>query len=726
MTSRLLSVNVGLPRELEWEGRTVRTAIWKAPVDGPRMVRRINIDGDDQADRVAHGGEHRAVYVYQLDSYRHWERELGRDDFSPGQFGENFTVEGLNDDEVCIGDRYRIGGALFEVTQPRVTCYRLGIRMDEPAMPALLVAHHRPGFYMRVLEEGVVEAGDEITREAAGPEQLTVAEIDALLYLPGRSRRTLRRALRIPALSVGWQGSFRDLLARAEDGEAPAAAEPAWPGFLPLRVTAITPREQRRHVVPPPAGRSSASGLAGQYLTVRLEPDGPDSAPLLRSYSLSSLPGPGDPHQRQAGARRRGRRVPARAVRVGDRLAAAAPRGTFVLRDGDGPVVLMSAGVGATPVLARLHTLAREPTPRPVWWVHGARNAAEHAFGAEVHALLAALPDAHRLVSYSAPGPSDVAGETFDVSGRLDAAALAAAGVPVDADYYLCGPDGFMRGLGAALTARGVPPERVGTEVFGSAGAYRPGMVDGAGPPPHPPPGRRCRPGGPVPRSDLSVPWSPGTGACSSWRRRATSRSASAAGPGCATAASPARSPVPWSTSPRRSSHRPRARRSCVARDRRRSSCWTCDASGDDRATAPTRPAAGCERLTPAQTYAAQQQGAVVVDIRGDDQRARGGHVPGARFVARNVLEWRCDPASPWRDPELARPDLHLILRAWFEGYQSSLAAATLQRFGLRRATDVDAGFQAWREDGLPVTWPDDVEWLGVAGAGAPAGLQNR
>ena len=151
---RLLSVNVGGPREVEWEGKTVRTAIWKAPVDGPRMVRRINIDGDDQADRLAHGGEHRAVFVYQIESYRYWERELGRDDFTYGQFGENFTVEGLADDEVCIGDRYRIGGALFEVTQPRVTCYRVGIRMDEPAMPSLLVAHHRPGFYLRVLEEG--------------------------------------------------------------------------------------------------------------------------------------------------------------------------------------------------------------------------------------------------------------------------------------------------------------------------------------------------------------------------------------------------------------------------------------------------------------------------------------------------------------------------------------------------------------------------------------------
>src|SRR5881397_528849 len=148
------------------------------------MVRRINIDGDDQADRNAHGGEHRAVFVYQIDSYRYWERELGREDFSYGQFGENFTVDGLSDDEVCIGDRYSIGEALFEVTQPRVTCYRVGIRMDEPQMAALLTSSSKPGFYFRVLQEGEVEAGDEIVKVADGPERMTVAEINALLYLP--------------------------------------------------------------------------------------------------------------------------------------------------------------------------------------------------------------------------------------------------------------------------------------------------------------------------------------------------------------------------------------------------------------------------------------------------------------------------------------------------------------------------------------------------------------
>ena len=162
----LLSVNVGMPKDVPWQGKTVFTGVFKEPVTGPRRVRKLNVDGDGQGDLAGHGGEQRAVFVYQIDSYRYWERELGRSDFVYGQFGENFTVEGLSDDEVCIGDRYRIGTAVFEVTQPRVTCYRVGIRMNDPRIPALLVSHRRPGFYFRVLEEGEVRRE---TRSSSSP-----------------------------------------------------------------------------------------------------------------------------------------------------------------------------------------------------------------------------------------------------------------------------------------------------------------------------------------------------------------------------------------------------------------------------------------------------------------------------------------------------------------------------------------------------------------------------
>ncbi len=506
MNGRLLSVNVGGPREVEWGGKTVRTAIWKDPVEGRRMVRRINIDGDDQADRVAHGGEHRAVFVYQIDSYRYWERELGRDDFTYGQFGENFTVDGLADKDVCIGDRYRIGEALFEVTQPRVTCYRLGIRMNEPAMPTLVVAHHRPGFYFRVLEEGVVQAGDQIEKIADGPERLTVADVDGLLYLPNKSRALLERALRVPALSEGWQGSFRELLAKAE-GATPSP--PAWSGFKPLRVAEIR-RESSTItsflLVPTEDAGARPVAAPGQYLTLRVRPDGAEQQ-LTRSYSLSDL------------ADERGYRISVKrdgaascylheCVNVGDLLDVAAPRGSFVLREGTRPIVLISAGVGATPVLAMLHALALDHSTRTVWWLHGARNHDEHAFGAEVDGLLAALPDSHRLVAYSKPASADATGTDYDLSGRLDLTVLEDAGVPKDADHYLCGPDGFMHAIGAALAARGVAPERIATEVFGAVAISSSGIVKTGDRAPHVPDGP---PGsGPIvtfSRSSLAVPW---------------------------------------------------------------------------------------------------------------------------------------------------------------------------------------------------------------------------
>jgi ferredoxin-NADP reductase/MOSC domain-containing protein YiiM len=511
-SGRLLAVNVGVPREVPWEGKTIRTAIWKRPVSGPVMVRRINLDGDDQADRRAHGGEHRAVFVYQIDSYRYWERELGRDGFTFGQFGENFTVDGLADDQVCIGDRYRIGQAIFEVTQPRVTCFRVGIRMNEPRMPSLLVAHHRPGFYLRVLQEGTVQTGDEIVRLGVGPEQLTVAEVDGLLYLPHRSRRRLEQAVRVPALSEGWRGSFQQLLEQADAQHRPPP--PAWSGFRSLRVTEV--RRESSTIVSfrllPVDGPAVPPASPGQYLTLRLTPGGARQPAVIRSYSLSAL------SSAEAGYRISVKREPHGTgsgflhghVRVGDTLEAAAPRGSFVLTGGERPVALISAGVGVTPVLAMLEQLAATGSRRQVWWLHGARNAAEQAFAAEVDRRLGGLEHAHRLVAYSRPMPDRAPDEHFDLTGRLTAELLDTASVPVDADYYLCGPKSFMEAFSAALTARGVRPERVSTEVFGTVATLAPGVSEGDRRAPHAPDGSAGRgPAVTFTHSNLTVPWDP-------------------------------------------------------------------------------------------------------------------------------------------------------------------------------------------------------------------------
>ena len=170
----VISVNVGRTRDVDWRGKKVTTAIWKEPVAGPVKVGRLGAEGDQQADRMGHGGEQRALFVYQVESYRYWQDFLGREEFVMGQFGENLTVSGMADDEVCVGDRYRVGGTVLEISQPRVTCYKVGIRLNDERMPALLVKHRRPGFYFRVIQEGVVSAGDGIQKLADGPGRMSV------------------------------------------------------------------------------------------------------------------------------------------------------------------------------------------------------------------------------------------------------------------------------------------------------------------------------------------------------------------------------------------------------------------------------------------------------------------------------------------------------------------------------------------------------------------------
>ncbi|RTM06307.1 MAG: MOSC domain-containing protein [Bradyrhizobiaceae bacterium] len=513
--ARLLSLNVGLPRDVAWQGRTVHTGIWKTPVTGPRRVRRLNIDGDGQGDTAGHGGEQRAVFVYQDESYRYWQKHLGRSDLVHGQFGENFTVEGLADAEVCIGDRYRIGTALFEVTQPRVTCYRLGIRMDEPDMPALLVKHGRPGFYFRVIEEGEVEAGDEIVQVESGPEGMSVAEIDALLYLPPHPRERLARALKIPALSLGWNHSFAALLAQQDSpaagnaGLGPAAGPaPAWRGFRPFRVSRKIAESASvtSLVLEPGDGQPLAAALPGQFVVVRLGPSG-----ITRSYSLSSR---ADAASYRISIKREAHGAAsfyvAETIQAGDIVLVGAPRGSFTLHRDERPVVLLSAGIGVTPVLAMLHALAAERSTRDVWWLHGTRNGREHPFAAEARGLLAGLAHPHSHVCFSAPDPTDRPGADFDSTGRLDRQRLEMLDIPRDGDLYLCGPTAFMSDLTDGLAALGVAPDRIHTELFGSKPSLTPGIAAAPKTPVHKPP---AAPGpGPMvsfARSGLNVCWGP-------------------------------------------------------------------------------------------------------------------------------------------------------------------------------------------------------------------------
>jgi ferredoxin-NADP reductase len=381
-------------------------------------------------------------------------------------------------------------------------------------MPALLVERGRPGFYFRVLAEGQVEAGDEIVRVGVGPERMTVAEIDALLYLPGRSRNQLERALRIPALSAGWRGSFQALLSEDEGGDVATKdtrVASAWTGFRKVRVSGKT-RESASVtslMLEPVDGLPLTEALPGQFVVLLLGL-APGAPAQMRSYSLS-----GEPSDRRY--RISVKREPHGAasayinenMQIGEVLEISVPRGNFTLRRGDGPVVLLSAGVGATPVLAMLHALATEGSRRKIWWLHGARSGRDHPFAQEVRSLVKALVSGRSHILYSSPDPEDKPGVDFDAAGHLNVEALRELEVPRDADFFICGPPAFMSELTAGLIAWGVAASRIHTEIFGAGPSITPGVVSPSGQPPHQPIGASAA--GPLvsfARSGLNVRWS--------------------------------------------------------------------------------------------------------------------------------------------------------------------------------------------------------------------------
>jgi ferredoxin-NADP reductase len=420
-------------------------------------------------------------------------------------------VESLSDDEVCIGDRYRIGEAEFEVTQPRVTCFRVGMRMAEPQLPSLLVAHRRPGFYLRVLTEGHVSAGDEIVRTSRGPHAMSVADVDALLYLPGHDAARLEAAIDIPALSPGWRESFRSMLRSDTAAPRPAgvavAPAPSWSGFEPLTVTEVVAESATVTSFRLAGGDALPAYQPGQHLTLRV-PGAGNPAPV-RTYSLSGDPDGGD-YRISVKQELHGlvsSHLHAHLQR-GDRLEVAAPRGDFVLDEGTGPVLLVSAGIGVTPVLGMLHRLAGAHSRRAVWWIHTTHDANSHAFSVEVADLLARLPSACSVISYTTPG-RPLSAHSGILAGRLTASVIEGLDLPADANAYVCGPEAFMDDLVTALGGVGIAPARLHTERFGPRAAINPGVVAAGTPPPHQPTGPRgTGPAVTFARTGLTAAWS--------------------------------------------------------------------------------------------------------------------------------------------------------------------------------------------------------------------------
>ena len=469
----LKSVNVSIPKEVPHDGKTVTTGIFKEKVEGRVMLRRLNLEGDGQADLWGHGGAFRAVYAYSLENYDYWARELGRDDFAIGQFGENFTVAGMLDDEVCVGDIFRIGGALVEISQPRIPCYKLALKMGIEGFQNRFLESGRVGFYFRVLEEGEVGAGEEVVLVKRDSRAMTVREISNLLYFDKENLEATRQALHIPALSHGWKGSFAGRLAKAETSTE---------GRKGLRSFVVARKEPESEPITsfylvPEDGAPLPGFVPGQFLTLELDLPG-QPRPVIRTYSLTERSNP-------EYYRLSIKREPAPAdepdlpeglssnhfhdqVEVGTTLRAGAPRGKFHLDpDGERAVVLLSGGVGLTPMISMLDAIVQSDAARPVWFVHGSRNGREHAMGAHVRRLAEENENVHVHIRYSRPDPDDVEGRDYDSRGRIDMALLKQILPFDDFDFFICGPTPFMRSLYCGLLSLGMSESRIHYEFFG-------------------------------------------------------------------------------------------------------------------------------------------------------------------------------------------------------------------------------------------------------------------
>ncbi len=475
----LLSANVSLPKQVTYKGKIIRTSIFKEPVEGRVKVKTLNIEGDGQADLISHGGEQRAILVYSIENYKYWETELNRNDFTMGQFGENFTVDGMLDENIHVGDRFRIGTALFEVTQPRVTCYKLAMKMDVEGFYNQILQSNRPGFYFRVLEEGAVGAGDIIEKVHEDPVGMTIVEMNRLLYFDKDNLGGARKALTIKALSTGWRISFEDRLTKAKSSEKTKE------NYQTFVVKKKVPESNTitSFYLEPKNGKQLPSFLPGQFLPLKLEIPG-QYKPAYRTYSISSRPNPNYYRltiKRELAPPNRPDLYPGVSsnyfhdeVVPGTELLTKSPRGKFYLDpNGESPVVLLSAGVGLTPIISMLDAIVESGVKRPTWFIHGARNNNEHVMCNHVRVLQEENENVNVHIRYSKPLPENIKGTDYDDVGHVDIELLKELLPNKEFDFYLCGPSPFMQSLFNGLIDWGISGDKIHYEFFGSASALK-------------------------------------------------------------------------------------------------------------------------------------------------------------------------------------------------------------------------------------------------------------
>lgn len=482
---KLLSVNVSLPKEILYQGQAISTGIFKESVSGRVMVRRLNIDGDGQADRRVHGGYDMALYAYPFEHYAYWEQDLKRDKFPYGQFGENLTVTGLHEDSVRVGDIIHIGKALLQVTQPRIPCYKLAIRMQQDRdFPARYQLSGRMGFYFRVLEEGEIGAGDAIELVESDENSVTIAEFIHVYLHASHDPAILRRVLASRDLGEAWRMHFEKMLEKAE----PILGPSGWEGFREFVVDRKVAESETitSFYLRPEDEKPLSAFLPGQFLTFRLSIPG-HSSPVTRTYSLSDSPNHPEYYRvsiKRLTASEDQPDIPPGLsssyfhdhVQPGMKLCINAPRGKFYLDPKDStPVVLASGGVGLTPMISMLNAIVEAGSRRPVWFIHGTRDGTEHAMAAHARRVANENDNVNVYVSYSQPQPTDVEGRDYDHRGHVSVELLKWLLPSAAYAFYLCGPTPFMKSLYNGLLAWGVAENRIHYEFFGPASMLKEG-----------------------------------------------------------------------------------------------------------------------------------------------------------------------------------------------------------------------------------------------------------
>lgn len=455
---------------LQARGKTIKTGFHKIPKE-TEFISMDGLVGDVRA--TFDGNRDRAVLLYQADAYEYWRTELNRE-LPYGILGDNLTFSGPGDDSFRIGDQLRIGSAVLEINQSRLPCFKIGARLEDPSFPVRYMKANKLGFFCSVVEEGEVRVGDEIVihRKTTDSSPITVPEFTRVVALETDDVEGLERLIASNHVPGTWRVKAERLLrmARGESAE--------WASFQPFTVVSKEPSNRSGSVASLALEARSEAQLphadAGQFVTLRL-PISRHGEGIVRTYTISrSEPGRYYIDVKREGG---GPDVPSGvgstylhdSVEVGDQIEALAARGHFVVEPSHRPLVLCSAGIGLTPMLAMLAEQATSADCREVHFVHGARCGDDLVQRDRVRQLIDGSDRLHHYLTLSCPSPNDLATGDVDAIGRMTADTLRKVCPDLNADFYICGPTGFIRDIVTGLVDLGVPKDQINYEYFGAS-----------------------------------------------------------------------------------------------------------------------------------------------------------------------------------------------------------------------------------------------------------------